>query len=239
MTVLVEDEYGEAVPGATVEGTWSFSEIDSCVTDDAGLCTVVSNVHDATQINLLAFTVIKVTRSGYSYDSQMNSDANGDSDGQTIVVQRPEPLAMYVADLDGVVTTSSSDWRAAVTATVRDSSGQPVSSAKVYVTWSYGSTADCTTNSNGQCTVTSSGLKAAEVASVSLTVRNVSHNEVLRWAYSAARNGDPDGDSDGTVIVVNYSQAAGSAADGTEDPSNTSLVTGEKIFSLYLPVIDG
>ena len=113
---------------------------------------------------------------------------------------------MHIADLDGANSTDGTKWRTHATLTVRDAAGVPVTGAKVYATWSYGSLTDCTTDINGQCSRTSGKLKLAEVSAVSLAVDHVIHPEVLVWAYDPTGNADPDGDSDGTVVILERPQ---------------------------------
>jgi hypothetical protein len=109
--------------------------------------------------------------------------------------------------MDGTaVALNDSEWQATVIVTVRDAEGVPVAGAKVYATWNYGSSTNCTTDINGQCSRTSGKLKLTEVSAVSLTVDDVIHPEVLVWAYDATGNTDPDGDSDGTVVVLERPQ---------------------------------
>jgi hypothetical protein len=77
---------------------------------------------------------------------------------------------------------------------------QPVSGAKVTGNWSNGATGTytCTTNTSGLCTVTKTGL-STKITSVTFTVSNVTKSSST---YQPASNHDPDGDSNGTVIVV-------------------------------------
>jgi hypothetical protein len=62
---------------------------------------------------------------------------------------------------------------------------------------------DCTTDSNGQCSLTSDKFKNAEVSDITLTIDNIDHDQVLLFSYNAAGNSDLDDDSDGTVITIN------------------------------------
>ena len=56
----------------------------------------------------------------------------------------------------------------------------------------------CTTDNNGQCTVSKTNIKG-NVGSVTYTVNNVTHSSST---YDPGINDDPDGDSDGTTITV-------------------------------------
>jgi hypothetical protein len=81
---------GAPVAGATVSGTWlGGTGATSCVTDAAGQCTVGSDGQDR-HVETLDFTVTDVSSAGLQYDPASNSDSDGDSDGTTITVLRPE-----------------------------------------------------------------------------------------------------------------------------------------------------
>ena len=66
--------------------------------------------------------------------------------------------------------------------------------------WSGGATgnAQCVTGANGTCTLTKSNL-ARTVASVTFTVSNLTQSG---YTYTPSANHDPDGDSNGTSILV-------------------------------------
>ena len=87
-----------------------------------------------------------------------------------------------------------------VTITVHDANHNPVANATVNGAWSNGAsgTASCTTNSNGQCTVNKSNISNGN-HSVTFTVNNVTK---AASTYTSASNHDPEGDSNGTRIVV-------------------------------------
>jgi hypothetical protein len=106
---------------------------------------------------------------------------------------------MHIGDLDGS-STGSGKWTATVTITVHDANHNPVANATVSGKWSNGAsgTSSCTTNSNGQCTVSKSGIPKGK-SSVTFTVNNVTRPAST---YNSAINHDPDGDSNGTRIVV-------------------------------------
>lgn len=76
-----------------------------------------------------------------------------------------------------------------------------VAGALVTGTWSNGAsgTASCTTTSAGTCTIQKTKLSKATVASAPFTVTGVT---LTGSTYTAAANHDPDGDSNGTTIVV-------------------------------------
>jgi hypothetical protein len=85
-----------------------------------------------------------------------------------------------------------------VTITIHDGNHAPVANALVSGAWNGGGTTSCTTNPNGQCPVTKSGIPR-NTRSVTFTVVNVTAPALT---YSAADNHDLDGDSNGTRITV-------------------------------------
>jgi hypothetical protein len=116
----------------------------------------------------------------------------------------PTPVGniLRIGDLDGAkaLTNGGTRWRATVTITVLDGSGAPVRSARVTGAWSNGASGSgsCTTNNNGRCNLAKTGLRL-NVPSVQLSVTNVTKSG---FTYRPLLNSDPDGDSNGTVIVV-------------------------------------
>jgi subtilisin family serine protease len=117
----------------------------------------------------------------------------------------PTPAAgvqTHVGDLDGSsVPNGPNRWNATVTITVLDQNGAPVSGATVSGTWSNGTSGNgsCATNASGQCSITRLNIRN-QSNSVTFTVTNISK---AGTSYNPAANTDPDGDSNGTVIVVN------------------------------------
>lgn len=115
--------------------------------------------------------------------------------------ETPTPVpgsTMHIGDLDGSSSTARR-WDATVTITVHDSSENPVANATVYGVWDYRNTsANCTTNSSGQCSVTLSFIRS-NLSSVTFTV-----NDIVKAGstYAPGSNHDPDGDSNGTTITV-------------------------------------
>jgi hypothetical protein len=112
------------------------------------------------------------------------------------------PKTLHVSDLDGSrVSTTRTRWRATVRITVVDAAGAAVSGATVTGRWSQGATgsSSAVTNASGVATVQMSNLSRSTRPSVRFSVAGIAHSAL---SYSAARNQDPDGDSDGTSIVV-------------------------------------
>lgn len=113
-------------------------------------------------------------------------DPSGDDDTQTV----------RVSDLDGSSTGLRGTWTATVTATVVTGAA-PAGGATLTGTWD-GEDAACTTDGTGQCTLELAGLRKRQ-SSVTFTVTGIS---LEGFTYDASANSDPDGDSDGTTLVV-------------------------------------
>jgi len=205
VTITVADANGVPVADAKVFATWSYGSGVNCTTDLNGQCTLVSVEVNMDQVTSISLNVTDITHPEplvYAYQAASNADPDGDSNGTTITADQPVPTAMAVADLDQVITTNGTKWRTTVTINVADANGNPVADAKVFATWSYGSGVNCTTDLNGQCTLASNEVTMGQVTSISLSVDDITHPEPLLYVYQATGNGDPDGDSDGTTIVV-------------------------------------
>lgn len=104
---------------------------------------------------------------------------------------------IHVADLDA--TRSRIDnrrWRVDVTVTVQ-SGATSVAGASVTFTYkgTYSGTVACTTDAAGTCTIGGT----AQGKTVTFTVSGVSASGHI---YDATRNGDLDGDSNGTKIAI-------------------------------------
>ncbi len=108
-------------------------------------------------------------------------------------------VAMHVADLDGTSAyVAGPNWEATVTIAVVDVNGNPVADVTVSGSWSgdYVGSGSCITDATGVCSVTSGKTRGT---SVTFTVDNLS---ATGFIYDGSANTDPDGDSDGTTIVV-------------------------------------
>jgi hypothetical protein len=117
----------------------------------------------------------------------------------------PDPgqnMTLHVGDLDAVGVLGSYDrWIARVTIEVHDNEETPVSGVLVSAVWSESDKgeATCTTNAVGFCRVSASGLLRNGVPTIGLTINGLS---LAGYDYAPALSHDPDGDSDGTSIVV-------------------------------------
>ena len=109
----------------------------------------------------------------------------------------PTP-SLHIADLDDSVTANAKNWDATVIILVEDNLGAPVADATVTGSWSSGGSSSGTTDSNGICSITRVRLKN-NVLSTMFTVINVTH---VNLPYNPDENYDPDGDSNGTNILI-------------------------------------
>jgi len=110
------------------------------------------------------------------------------------------PTSAHIADLDGAAAWIGAKWSATVAVTVHDSNHVPVANAQVSGTWGNGSSGlrSCTTDANGQCSVTSPQM-AASKTNATFTITDVQSGALT---YLAVNNHDPDGDSNGTAITI-------------------------------------
>ena len=101
-----------------------------------------------------------------------------------------------VSDLDATKSTTKTGWSTTVTIKVVNASGQAVSGVKV--DGKFNATAvSCTTGATGTCTVSASAKNTT--TSLTYSVTNLSGTG---FTYNSAANADPDGDSNGTSIVI-------------------------------------
>jgi hypothetical protein len=114
------------------------------------------------------------------------------------------PVYLHVADLDATSSSAKNVWNSSVTIAIHNGSHDPVSGATVVGSWgdAYSGSASCTTGSYGQCTVTTGDVPKRN-GTVSFTVNNLTLASGLPSTYAPADNHDPDGDSNGTWIMVN------------------------------------
>jgi FtsP/CotA-like multicopper oxidase with cupredoxin domain len=125
-----------------------------------------------------------------------------DNSSPATVTITVNPPSMHIGDLDGsAVNSPLLTWTANIIVTVHDGNENPVANAAVAGSWNrgFGGSAGCTTNINGQCTV-SRTLSRIFAADVTYTVNNVT---AAGYTYQAGANHDPDGSSNGASITVN------------------------------------
>jgi hypothetical protein len=136
-----------------------------------------------------------------SHNLTDDNDANDQaSTTSTVNEQPPQPSGIHVGDLDGWKQNNKKTWSAIVEITIHDASHNPLNGATINGTWDPAGLAsdECTTGGGGTCIMLYPGLKKKQ-SSVSFTVTSVTMDG---QTYEPADNHDPDGDSDGTTIVV-------------------------------------
>ncbi len=144
--------------------------------------------------------------STYSYSVTLTVTDDGgasDIDVQTVTVIKA-PASMHIGDLDGsLVSANKNFWWAEVTITVHDQDEDRVTEATVLGTWSGGASGSgsCLSGADGTCTVLSPKIPTTQ-ETITFVVDGVAHATL---SYQFAENHDPDGDSDGTSIVVSQS----------------------------------
>jgi hypothetical protein len=194
--------------GATVSGTVN---VTASATDDHGVSKVeffvdnVSVLVDNSAPFEYAWNTTTVADGAHTIKAVATDTANqtGQDVHNVTVANAPQPTVLHVGDLDGVgANANSSRWNATVTIYVHDTNHTPLSGVTVSGSWSNGTsgTSSCTTDSAGKCQVSKNGLARRTVASVTFSVTNLTKTG---YTYNSAANHDPDGDSNGTAIVVN------------------------------------
>jgi PKD repeat protein len=138
-----------------------------------------------------------------------DDDGAQGSDSQQVDVTEASPVNVHVADLDGFIETRKGNrWRAVATATIRDTEGAPVPNAVVSMNWSGSATGEAfqTTGAQGTTTFATDNIRGA--GSVTFTVASVSAPPL---EYDPSANEDPDGDSNGTTLIVGTGNQSPSA----------------------------
>jgi PKD repeat protein len=87
VTVAVHDALHAPVSGAVVSGSWSTGGSGSCTTGSTGTCTISRNTISGS-VTSTTFTVAGVSKSGSSYAVSANHDADGDSNGTVVTVNK-------------------------------------------------------------------------------------------------------------------------------------------------------
>jgi PKD repeat protein len=133
-----------------------------------------------------------------------DNDGATDSIAQAVSVtdQPPVNVVTHAGDLDsGSDASSRNRWIATVTVTIHNASHAPVPGAEVSGNWSNGAKggASCSTNASGICTMSKSNLKS-NLEQVAFSISSVNGTAIT---YDQNANHDPDGDSNGTTIMIN------------------------------------
>jgi len=107
---------------------------------------------------------------------------------------------LHVGNLDRSSIASGRNWNAVVTILVHNGLEIPIANAAVTGKWKNGSTGTftCITSSNGQCSIIKTGLGSSTLG-VSFSVTKIT---LLSFVYNSSANHDPDGNSNGTTIII-------------------------------------
>ena len=113
----------------------------------------------------------------------------------------PSGLSLHIGDLDGAISLGKKSWTATITVKVHDSSENLISGAKVTASWNAGGslTGSCITDRKGTCKITSGAINNS-ITSITFTVTDISRSASY---YLQTGNHDPDGDSNGTMVILN------------------------------------
>ena len=144
----------------------------------------------------------------YTINAQMmDSRGNMASDSNNVTVTAPNSI--HIGDLDDAsVQAGGPNWSARVTAEVHDGNEAPVAGATVNMdvtrTDKAGGTVtenlSCVTGANGRCTIARTVNENQYENDVTFSVTSVTNPPAD--PYDSGLNHDPDGESDGTTLVV-------------------------------------
>ncbi len=173
------------------------------VVTDSGNNVVFNSVDDVDDGWSATWDSTGVADGDYTITASATDDASQTGSHSIVVtvdnVADPPDPPMHIGDLDASTASGKGGkWDATVTITVHDAADDPVANATISGTWSDGTAGSCVTDGSGQCIITLSSINK-NTDSVTFTVDSVSASG---YAYDAGANHDPDGDSDGTSIVV-------------------------------------
>ena len=98
VTITVHDQNNQALPNATVQGTWSggYAGVVTVTTGSNGQA-VMSTGNISAKKNSVTFTVNNIARAGFTYSPNNNHDIDGESNGTTITILRPGASAKTAA----------------------------------------------------------------------------------------------------------------------------------------------
>ncbi|HEU5184594.1 MAG TPA: CARDB domain-containing protein [Gemmatimonadaceae bacterium] len=121
----------------------------------------------------------------------------------TTTTVNPPSVGIHIGDLDGFPMRGASSWSATVDITVHDANHQPLNGVTVVGRWSRSglNSNTCTTGDgggNGTCIVLFPSISLG-ASQIRFTVSSATRTG---FTYESAANHDPDGDSNGTAIIV-------------------------------------
>lgn len=99
VTIVVLDGDQNPVAEAIVSGSWSAGSSATCTTDGSGRCTATL-AGLSSRTGSVAWAVGGVGHSSLGYDPAANVDPDGDSNGTTITVNKPQPVSSQYSGED-------------------------------------------------------------------------------------------------------------------------------------------
>lgn len=188
----VTDTDGNGSQGVTLNGTGS--------TDPDGDALSYSWSESSTVIATGANPIVSLAVGTHNITLTVSDGFASSTDLVRITVKAALPK-VHVGDLDASATwnPARTRWTATVTVEVHNEAHAPESGVKVSFSLGDGTTRSCTTNTSGVCIVNSK-FQLSNVSSLTFTVTGLTKSGRV---YAPETNHDPDGDSTGTVIIVN------------------------------------
>ncbi|HET7728173.1 MAG TPA: Ig-like domain-containing protein [Candidatus Limnocylindrales bacterium] len=202
--------------GTAVTITLTGTDVDTCeltfatftlpasgVLGTLGNAACVANAAGGTDTATVVYTPNAGFTGTDSFTYQV-ADLTGPSAPATVTITvnppAPPPSTHHVGDLDSSRTLGSKNWSATVTILVHSGGDAALPGAVVTGSWSGAATgsASCTTGSTGVCTLTKANLNNRKT-SITFTVTSVT---LAGSTYQPSANHDPDGESNGSSIVV-------------------------------------
>ena len=200
-SVVVTSPQADAVVSGDVLVAAEASDADGTVTQVEFIAGGTSIGTDTTAPYEVTWDSLTVTDGQVVISATATDDSGRSStDTVTVVVDNvADPSTVHVGDLDGTTVSlgNSGRWDALVDVLVVDDVGAAFGGAVVSGAWSTEDTASCTTDAAGWCSVATTNRRSDP--EVAFSVADISAGGVT---YDATLNQDPDGDSDGTTIVL-------------------------------------
>ncbi|MFW6074408.1 MAG: Ig-like domain-containing protein [Chloroflexota bacterium] len=200
--------------GSTVDGTVAIQVDADDAEDSAGSLDVEVSIDGGTWQSAtysggfyeFDWDTTTVADGDYTIDARASDSGGNVTNATQITVtvsnapdEPSDPQVIHIGDLDGSNQNNGRTWDAIVSILVVDDQGNAIEGAVVSGDWGspVNGSASCTTGSDGRCTVDAGNILKRN-GTVSFTVTDVDGP----LPYDANSNTDPDGDSDGTTIVV-------------------------------------